>query len=67
MYQRPPTPEFSYHQYGSPYLSPSHPMMPVPQRTHQFTTPVQQSAESNTDVYDSQPLFGDENKHYGIL
>lgn len=60
-HQRPPTPQFPYHQYGSPYLAPLHPMMPVSQRTHQFTTPVQHSAESNTDVYDSQPLFDDEN------
>ena len=57
MHQWPPTPQFPYHQYGSPYLSPSHPMMPVPHRTHQFTTPVRHSAESNTDVCDSQPLL----------
>lgn len=58
-YQRPPTPQFPYHQYGSPYLSPSHPMMPVPQRTHQSTTPAQHSPESNADVhvYNSQPLL----------
>ena len=60
-YQRRPTPQYPFRQYGSPYLSPSHPMMPVSQHTHQFTTPVRHSAESNTDVYDSQPLFGDEN------
>ena len=55
---------FSYQQYGVSYVSPSPPMMPVPQPTHQFTTPVRRSAKSripNTGMYDSQSLFGDEN------
>ena len=57
-FQRPPTPQYPYHQYGSPYPPP-----PMPQRTLQFATPVRHSlsAESNTSAYDSQPLFDDEN------
>ena len=55
--QTPSTPQYPYHQYGSPYLPPPHHMGP---HTHQYSTSVQRSAETNTNIYSSQPLFDDE-------
>ena len=48
---------FPYEHYSSPYVPPPSPVM-RPNNRYTRTTPVQRSLE---EMYDSQPLFEDDN------